>query len=568
MLSPAAIWVRASGPLAILVLTGPILAGLVWVTLPAFGHLPALGRTDPSLEPWRDLWTTPGIGRMVTLSVTAGLATPLAALLITCLFLAGWSQSRAFVWMRRAISPILSIPHAAAAFGLAFLIAPSGLIARVISPWVTGWQRPPDLLIVQDTAGLAMMAGLVVKEVPFLMLVALAALPQIDAGRRLMVARGLGYAPLAAWFKTVFPALYPLIRLPIFAVIAYSSANVEIALILGPGTPPTLAVAILRWLNDPDLALRLMASAGALTQAALTLGCILLWWLGERLVSGLGRFWIEGGTRTLADRTLAMLGLVGMLLVGIGAFGGLLALTLWSFAEFWRFPDLLPQGWGLRSWMRLGGQIGLPLWHALAVGVLSTGMALILVTGALENEIRRGRGIGWLGELILYLPLVVPGIAFLFGLVLAGEAAGLKPGMLTVAFGHLIFVLPYVYLSLSEAYRRLDPRWSALARSLGQSPMQTFLKVRLPLLSQPVLTAFAVGFAVSIGQYLATQLLGAGRVPTVTTEAVALAAGGDRRVIAVWALMQALLPALAFALATGLPWLLWRNRRGMRGTLQ
>jgi putative thiamine transport system permease protein len=89
--------------------------------------------------------------------------------------------------------------------------------------------------------------------------------------------------------------------------------------------------------------------------------------------------------------------------------------------------------------------------------------------------------------------------------------------------------------------------------------------VRLPMLLAPMLTACAVGLAVSIGQYLPTQLLGAGRVPTVTTEAVSLAAGGNRRVIGVWALVQASLPLVGFIIAVGLPRLLWSNRRGMRG---
>jgi putative thiamine transport system permease protein len=125
-------------------------------------------------------------------------------------------------------------------------------------------------------------------------------------------------------------------------------------------------------------------------------------------------------------------------------------------------------------------------------------------------------------------------------------------------------VFPYVYLSLVEAYRRLDPRWAQLARSLGASPDRTFAVVRLPLLLAPCLTAAAVGFAVSIGQYLPTQLLGAGRVPTITTEAVALASGGDRRVVATYALVQASLPAVGFGLALLLPRLLYRNRRALR----
>ena len=58
--------------------------------------------------------------------------------------------------------------------------------------------------------------------------------------------------------------------------------------------------------------------------------------------------------------------------------------------------------------------------------------------------------------------------------------------------------------------------------------------------------------------------IGGGRVETLTTEAVALAAGGDRRLIGVYALLQMLAPFAAFALALGLPAVIWRNRAGMR----
>ena len=83
------------------------------------------------------------------------------------------------------------------------------------------------------------------------------------------------------------------------------------------------------------------------------------------------------------------------------------------------------------------------------------------------------------------------------------------------------------------------------------------------MLLRPVLTAAAVGLAVSVGQYLPTLLIGGGRVETLTTEAVALSSGGNRRLIGAAALLQMALPALAFALALGLPALTFRHRRGM-----
>jgi putative thiamine transport system permease protein len=124
--------------------------------------------------------------------------------------------------------------------------------------------------------------------------------------------------------------------------------------------------------------------------------------------------------------------------------------------------------------------------------------------------------------------------------------------------------LPYVFLSLTPAWNALDRRYALASLSLGKSRTSTFLYVELPLLTRPILTAFAIGFAVSAGLYLPTLLIGAGRLPTITTEAVALAAGGNRRVIGVYAFLQAVIPFAGFLLAFALPAWLFRNRAGMR----
>lgn len=99
---------------------------------------------------------------------------------------------------------------------------------------------------------------------------------------------------------------------------------------------------------------------------------------------------------------------------------------------------------------------------------------------------------------------------------------------------------------------------------MGVRPLNVLLRVRLPMLLAAVLTAAAVGFAVSIGQYLPTLLLGSGRIPTITTEAVALASGGDRRLTALLALLQGVLPFIAFFLAIFVPLAWFHNRRGLR----
>jgi len=125
-------------------------------------------------------------------------------------------------------------------------------------------------------------------------------------------------------------------------------------------------------------------------------------------------------------------------------------------------------------------------------------------------------------------------------------------------------VLPYVFLSLADPWRALDRRYEIIATALGRSRLIVLFTIRLPMLIRPILTASAVGFGVSVGQYLPTLLIGEGRLQTITTEAVALASGNNRRVIGVYALLQTLLPLIAFSLAAFLPALLHRNRRDMR----
>ena len=552
--------------LMLLILLAPVALGVGLTILPAFGYLPALGGDSVTLRHFATLLEAPGLTHSVAVSLISALITPLLALILVLLFLAAASGTRLENWMRRLVSPLLAIPHAAAAFGLAFLIAPSGLLMRWLSPQLSGLTTPPDILIINDYWGGALMLALTVKEIPFLLLMALAALPQLQADKRVNIARSLGYRRGIAWLLTVTPALYPLIRLPVYAVIAFASATVDVALIIGPNLPYTLSVQVLQWFNDPDLSFRFVAAAGALLQLGVTLVALMLWRVFEAVFAYIGRCYALSGHRGRADALLRSTGLLGVALAVLLSFGGVLALLLNSFAGFWRFPENLPRAWNLRAWENATADLLLPLANTLMIAGAATLIAIVLVIAVLESERRFQKRLSP-SLVLLYLPLIVPQIAFLFGIIVATEFLQWTPSMGMVIFAHLLFVLPYSFLALSEAYRRLDPRWAQLAATLGASPWRAFWKVRLPLLLAPCLAAMAIGFAVSISQYLASQLIGAGRVSTITTEAVALASGGNRSIIAVWALLQALLPMLGFMLALFIPRLVWRNRQGMRGNV-
>ncbi|MGS4944795.1 ABC transporter permease [Meridianimarinicoccus sp. RP-17] len=556
---------RALPALTLVAMLGPVAAGLAGTLLPAFGHMPAIGAHGPSLAPFAAVLAWPGLGAAVWTSVFTGLLATAVSLGAVVLITAGWWGTRPFRWLERALSPLLAVPHAAAAFGLAFLIAPSGWLARLASPGLTGWERPPDWLIVNDPWGLSLVAGLAAKEVPFLLLMTLAALAQADVARSLRVAQALGHGRIAAWLFCVFPRVYAQIRLAVFVVLVFGMTVVDVALILGPSTPPPLSVQILRWMGDPDLSQRMTAAAGALMQLALVLGALAVWIALERLVARAGRAWIASGWRGRGDGVARVAGLLLGAGSALAVLGGLATLALWSFAGYWGFPDPLPAFAGSKNWMRHGPGLRDAAADTTLVAGIAVALAVILVLGCLEAEHRTGRRLHARGMWLVYLPLLVPQTAFLPGLQTLLLQIGADTGVVPVIAAHLVFVLPYVFLSLGDPWRAWDARHAGVAVALGAGPGAVFWRVRLPMLLRPVLTAAAVGFAVSVGQYLPTLLIGGGRVATLTTEAVALAAGGDRRAIGVHAIAQTAAALLPFAVALAVPAILWRNRRGLHG---
>ncbi len=550
--------------LTLLAMLGPVAAGLYGTVLPAFGHLPAAGLMGPTVDPFLALFDWAGLARAVMLSVGVGVGATVMALTIVALLTAGWSGTRAFRVLERLLSPLLSVPHAAAAFGLAFLITPSGWISRGLSPWFTGWDRPPDLLIVQDPWGLTMMVGLILKEVPFLLLITLAALGQADTLKSRAVAQALGYGRVTGWLKTVFPRVYAQIRLPVYVVLAYSMSVVDVAVILGPNTPPSLSVYIVRLMSDPDIAMRLQGAAAALLQLGLVIGALVIWRVGETVFARLGRRWVVQGSRGYFDPVVGFIALFLGATCAFAVLAGITVLGVWSFAGFWSFPDFLPDQLFLRNWMRFGPGTLAALRETAIIAICVTIAALILTIGCLEAEYRHGLRLSQRGMFLLYLPLLVPQTAFLPGLQTFMLNIGFDVGRFPVMLAHLVFVLPYVFLSLADPFRAWDARMGTIAAALRASPDRVLWRVRMPMLLRPVLTAIAVGLSVSVGQYLATLLIGGGRVATLTTEAVALASGGDRRAIGVYGLMQTGAALIPFTMALIIPAIVWRNRKGLR----
>jgi putative thiamine transport system permease protein len=498
---------------------------------------------------WLALLADAQLAPALVLTLWTGLAsTVLSWGLTACLLSEGFVRQQLARWLR-GLPVMLATPHAALAIGLVFLLSPSGWLVRLLSPWLTGFDFPPPWPTTQDPWGLSLILALCAKEIPFLLWVAASQLQREDTRRRWQaehaLAQTLGYSPRQAFWRVVWPQLSRRLALPALAVLAYSLTVVDMALVIGPASPPTLAVLSWQWLQDADpLTGRQGAAAGALL-LLLVAGAGCLGWLAGRLHARRRVHW--PGPKPQGDASsrkrwsaITLLWLLRGLYAAV-----LLALGTGSVAGLWAFPAVWPSALSTEAWQMVW-QSSSTLWSSLSLGLGSAALGLLWSVAWLELAPR-----SWDTRLrpLLYVSMLMPGVLWVIGLHALSLQLGMDGQWPAVLGAHVLMVLPYVLLALATAYQGFDARHAQLAASLGHGRWYFLWRVKWPLLQRALASAFAVGFAVSMAQYLPTLYVGAGRFNTVTTEAVTLAAGAQRSLTSAYAWLQWCLPVVVFALA-------------------
>lgn len=500
---------------------------------------------------WADLTSSPLLWPAWRMTLWTGLVSTLCAY-----GLCAWLLSRSFalpLWMRllRALGPMLAVPHAAFAVGLVFLIAPSGWLLRMVSPWLTGFAQPPGWLTSQDPWGLGMMAVLVFKEVPFLLWGIASQLQRDDVGLRLAqelrAAQTMGYARHTAFWHVVWPQLVPRMRWPLMAVLAYGLTVVDVAQIAGPSNPATLSVLAWQWLQDASPVTNAQgAQAGWLLAG--TAAAIALLWAGSARLTRRRSHMLCGLRGKDAAKRLISAGTTVVALL-LGAYGAVvLTLLLSSVAGVWPFPQLLPETWTWQAWLSVWASLR-TISVTLTLALASTALALLWAIAWLEwAPAAWDKAMRW----PLTLPLLLPSVLWVVGLHHVALLAGITASWTALVIAHTLAVLPYVVIALSPAYLGFDARYAHISASLGRSQWAFLYRVKWPMLRAAIASAASVGVAVSVAQYLATLYVGEGRFSTVTTEAVTLASGGQRSLVAAYAGLQWFIPVLGFALAAWL----------------
>lgn len=136
------------------------------------------------------------------------------------------------------------------------------------------------------------------------------------------------------------------------------------------------------------------------------------------------------------------------------------------------------------------------------VAVAVTTIATILGTlGAIALVRGRFRAKGLYRALVI-APMTIPGLILGIALLMWFNYLGFSTSLKTIVVGQLVFVTPFVVITVSARLRGFDPELEEAARDLGATRWQTYRRVTLPILTPGIVSGALFAFTLSFDDFL------------------------------------------------------------------
>lgn len=544
-----ALWVLLSGVLIV-----PITFGILGFLLPSFGYFPILDKHQFNLNYFYVSSNIPGISKSIILSFFTGFLSTVLALFFSQLIILSIFQSRVYSFIKTIISPLLALPHVTMAIGLLFIFSPSGLLLRIFSPWLTGFERPPNIFIIPDDYGFFLILGLVLKEIPFFILVSISAIEQFGARKFFNLGKSLQHTTFSVWCVLLFPLIYHRIRLIVFIVIAFAASVVDMSLLLAPSTPSTLAIQILQNYQSSEPKSLFIASNLALIQLLVILKLFLIWFLLEKLLSNKYLFTFLVNAVSYKSNLIKYFTFTLILILSILSFLTIISSFLWGLGGNWYFPNLLPKNISFEVLTIFLNEnkslILISVFIPLIVSILSC-LIVTLWVELTESLNKRNQFL----EGLIFLPLLIPQISFLIGMQSFLIPLNFNNFLLPLIIVELFYVIPYSFIILAPSFRAISKDILKVASSLGKNRFERLILVKIPMIMPTFLLSIAIGMLVSFALYTPVYFIGAGRVTTLTVETLNLSLSGAKRDLGVATIFQIIIPIIILLLV------IWYKKR-------
>ncbi|WP_411134019.1 ABC transporter permease [Streptomyces sp. C10] len=145
----------------------------------------------------------------------------------------------------------------------------------------------------------------------------------------------------------------------------------------------------------------------------------------------------------------------------------------------------------------LGLSLQIGLWATVGATVLGTMIAFALA----RYRFRARSGVNTL----IFLPMAMPEVVMAASLATLFLNMGIQFGFWTILIAHIMFCLSFVVTAVKARVMSMDPRLEQAAQDLYASPLQTFLRVTLPIAAPGIASGALLSFALSFDDFIITN---------------------------------------------------------------
>ncbi|MEV8430206.1 ABC transporter permease [Streptomyces chartreusis] len=145
----------------------------------------------------------------------------------------------------------------------------------------------------------------------------------------------------------------------------------------------------------------------------------------------------------------------------------------------------------------LSVSLQIAFWATLGATLLGTLIAFALVR-------YRFRARGAVNSLI-FLPMAMPEVVMAASLLTLFLNLGAQLGFWTILIAHIMFCLSFVVTAVKARVMSMDPRLEQAAQDLYAGPVQTFIRVTLPIAAPGIAAGAMLAFALSFDDFIITN---------------------------------------------------------------
>lgn len=119
-------------------------------------------------------------------------------------------------------------------------------------------------------------------------------------------------------------------------------------------------------------------------------------------------------------------------------------------------------------------------------------------------------------QIVLLLPMVVPGMLIAIGIFYIYIRLNLVNTMVGIVIAHSVLALPFVVMTVQAALQSFDFRQEQAARSLGATRLGAFFRVTLPQIRASLIAAGLFAFIISLDEVVISLFIAGGENTVLT----------------------------------------------------